>query len=112
HAEKFGAMIIQDEGGRMKPINTFASELLRKLSGKDKYKDLSANQVFLSMMLNPGAWYNTEFIALGKKENDSIRKVIGVPEGTAFVKATDFFDSKGVYKLRPYLEKATSTNNP
>src|SRR5690606_18435066 len=35
HAEKFGAMIIQDEGGRMKPINTFASELLRKLSGKD-----------------------------------------------------------------------------
>lgn len=112
HAEKFGAMVVQDEGGRMKPINTFASELLRKLSGKDKYKDLSANQVFLSMMLNPGAWYNTEFIALGKEENDSIRKVIGVPEGTEFVKATDFFDSKGAYKLRPYLEKATSTNNP
>ncbi len=112
HAEKFGALVIQDEGGRMKPINTFASELLRKLSGDDKYKDLSANQVFLSMMLNPGVWYNTEFIALGKEENDSIRKVIGVPEGTEFVKATDFFDSKGAYKLRPYLEKATSTNNP
>ncbi|WP_421804091.1 cytochrome c biogenesis protein CcsA [Flagellimonas sp.] len=112
HAEKFGALVVQDEGGRMKPINTFASELLRKLSGDDSYKDLSANQVFLSMMLNPGVWYTADIIALGKKENDSIRKVIGVPEGTEFVKATDFFDAKGSYKLRPYLEKATSTNNP
>ncbi|MEZ4811310.1 MAG: cytochrome c biogenesis protein CcsA [Allomuricauda sp.] len=112
HAEKFGALVVQDEGGRMKPINTFASELLRKLSGKDSYKDLTANQVFLSMMMNPGVWYNTEFIALGKKENDSIRKIIGVPLGTKFVKATDFFDEKGGYKLQPYLEKATSTTNP
>ncbi len=112
HAEKFGALIIQDENGRMKPINTFASELLRKLSGKNTYSDMTSDQVFLSMMLNPGAWYNVEFIALGKKENDSIRKVIGVPEATEFVKATDFFDANNQYKLRPYLEKATATNNP
>lgn len=112
HAEKFGALVIQDEGGRMKPIHTFASEVLRKLSGKNTYQDMSANQVFLSMMMNPAVWYNTEFIALAKKENDSIRKIIGVSEGTKYVKATDFFDSKGVYKLQPYLEKATSTTNP
>ncbi|WP_318344794.1 cytochrome c biogenesis protein [Flagellimonas baculiformis] len=112
HAEKFGALVIQDEGGRMKPINTFASELLRKLSGDNKYKNLSANQVFLSMMLNPGVWYTTDIVALGDKGNDSIRKVIGVPEGTKFVKATDFFDAKGEYKLRPFLELATSKANP
>src|SRR5690606_19889217 len=27
HAAKFGKLVIQDEAGRMKPINTFASEL-------------------------------------------------------------------------------------
>lgn len=112
HAEKFGALVVQDENGRMKPINTFASELLRKLSGDDKYKDLSANQVFLSMMLNPGVWANTDIIALGDKGNDSIRKVVGVPEGTEFVKLTDFFDAKGEYKLKPFLERATSKANP
>lgn len=112
HAEKFGALVIQDEGGRMKPVHTFASELLRKLSGKDTYKDLSANQVFLSMMMNPGVWYSTEFIELAKRENDSIREIVGVPKNTEYVKATDFFDEKGRYKLQPYLEKATSTNNP
>ncbi len=113
HAAKFGKLVIQDEGGRMKPINTFSSELLRKLSLKDKYNGLNSDQVFLSMMINPAVWYNTEFIALDKKgKNDSIRKIIGVPEGQKYVKAIDFFDAQGNYKLEPYLRDATATNNP
>ncbi|WP_273566658.1 cytochrome c biogenesis protein [Maribacter halichondriae] len=113
HADKFGALIIQDEGGRMKPINTFSSELLRKLSGEDKYKGLNADQVFLSMVMNPPLWYNTEFVLLDKKsDNDSLHRLIGVPEGQEFVKATDFFDEKGNYKLESFLREATATNNP
>jgi hypothetical protein len=30
HASKFGRLVIQDAGGRMKPINTFSSELLKR----------------------------------------------------------------------------------
>lgn len=113
HAEKFGKLVIQDQGGRMKPINTFSSELLRKLSLKDSYKSLNSDQVFLSMMMNPSIWYNTEFIAVDKKGyNDSIRKIIGIPKGQKFVKATDFFDEKAKYKLEPYLRAATTTNIP
>ncbi|NKI26905.1 cytochrome c biogenesis protein CcsA [Arenibacter sp. 6A1] len=113
HAAEFAKLVIQDEGGRMKPINTFSSELLRKLSLKDKFMDFNSDQVFLSMMLNPAVWYNTEFIALDKKgQNDSLRKIIGVEEGKRYVKATDFFDSKGQYKLAPYLKDAYSTNHP
>lgn len=113
HADKFGKLVIQDDGGRMKPINTFASELLRKLSLKDTYNGYSADQVFLSMMMNPAIWYNAEFIALDKKaENDSIRKIVGIPLGKKYVKATDFFDNKGAYKLEPFLREATATNIP
>jgi cytochrome c-type biogenesis protein CcsB len=65
------------------------------------------------MMMNPAVWYNTEFIALDKKsQNDSIRKVIGIPSGQEYVKATDFFDKKGQYKLEPFLREATATTNP
>ncbi len=113
HAEKFGALVIQDEGGRMKPIHTFASEMLRKLSLKDKFGDMNPDQVFLSMMLNPPIWYNTEFIAVDKKgQNDSIRNVLGIPKDQKFIKATDFFDDRGVYKLGPFLDEATKALNP
>tara|TARA_R110002049_G_scaffold64019_2_gene169553 strand:- start:16686 stop:19862 length:3177 start_codon:yes stop_codon:yes gene_type:complete len=113
HAAKFGKLVIQDAGGRMKPINTFSSELLRKLSLNEKYTDFNSDQVFLSMMLNPRVWYYAEFIALDKKgQNDSIRKIIGLEHGKEFAKATDFFDDKGQYKLSSYLQEAYATNTP
>ena len=112
HADNFGALVIQDEGGRMKPLHTFTSELLRKLSGKDTYEDLNSDQVFLSMLLNPPLWYNVDFINVGKRENDSIREIIGIEKGKTLVRATDLFDATGMYKLKPYLEEATTTTNP
>lgn len=113
HALAFGKLVIQDEGGRMKPINTYSSELLRKLSFKDQFNGLNSDQVLLSMMINPALWYNLEFIALDKRgKNDSIRKIIGVPNEQRYVKATDFFNKEGQSKFEPYLEKAFATNHP
>lgn len=112
HAEKFGALVVQDQGGRMKPLHTFSSELLRKLSGSDRFKGLNSDQVFLSMMLNRVAWYNTDFINLGTKQNDSIREILGVEKGEKYISAIDLFDATGMYKMSPYLEAATATNNP
>lgn len=111
HADKFGKLVIQDDGGRMKPVNTFASELLRKISKKGTYNDLDADQVFLSMLQNPAAWYNAELIYM-KKANDSLHKVIGVKKGKEYVRAIDFFDEQGNYKLAPYLQEAYATNIP
>ena len=112
HSDKFGALVVQDEGGRMKPLNTFTSELLRKLSGTDKFEDLNSDQVFLSMMLNRGVWYNTDFITIGARQNDSIRQVLGVDKSQEKISAIDLFDATGMYKLKPYLEEATTTTNP
>lgn len=112
-AAKFGKLVIQDDGGRMKPINTFSSELLRKLRFKDNFEGLSSDQVLLSMMMNPALWYNLDLIALDKKgANDSIREVIDIPDDQQYVRVTDFFDKNNQYKLAPYLEKAYATNNP
>ncbi|MDN3723675.1 cytochrome c biogenesis protein CcsA [Aequorivita sp. SDUM287046] len=110
HASKFGHLIIQDNG-RMKPINTFASELLRKISRNDNYEGLDANQVFISMTEFPRLWVEVPLIYL-KRGNDSIRHVAGVPEGQKDMALLDLFDQKGNYKLEPFLEAATRTANP
>jgi ABC-type transport system involved in cytochrome c biogenesis permease subunit len=105
HAAQFGELVIQDENGRMKPINTFASELLRKVSQSDKYKDYTADQVFLSMSQNPYFWMEIPFVKL-QRGNDSIRKVLGVSTDTKFVSFAQFFDEKGNYKIDGFLSKA------
>ena len=111
HAAKFGRMIIQDDSGRMMPINTFSSMLLRKLSRSDSYAGLNADQVMLSMIQNPILWYNAEVIYL-KKGNDSIRSIIGVPQGVKRFKAMDFITENLENKLDPYLPDAYAAATP
>ena len=111
HADDFGKMIIQDQGGRMKPINTFSSELLRKVSKNDTFEGMDADQAFLSMTQFPQYWYNVPIIYL-KRGNDSIRKLLGISLDVKKAKLIDFFDEKGNYKLAPYLEEAYGTNVP
>ncbi|MCF6223944.1 MAG: cytochrome c biogenesis protein CcsA [Flavobacteriaceae bacterium] len=105
HAQRFGELVIQDEGGRMKPVNTFASELLRKLSKKDTYDDFDANQVLVSIISNPRAWYFVPFIYI-KKENTKVRDYIGIPQNQKFARFSDFFTEKGEYKLTEEVAKA------
>jgi cytochrome c-type biogenesis protein CcsB len=113
HAKRFGHLVVQDDEGRMKPINTFSSELLRKLSFKDNYNGLTSDQVLLSMMMQPNLWTVTEFIALDKKaENDSIRSLLGIPKSQRYVRLIDFFNESGQNKMDPVLREAFATNNP
>ena len=111
HAAKFGRLIIQDGGGRMKPINTFSSELLRKVSHDDAYNGMNSDQVFLSMTQYASYWIEIPIIYI-KSGNDSIRKIIGIDKTAKFAPFVSFFDAKGNYKLSKYLEEAFKAANP
>ncbi len=105
HALKFGSLVIQDLGGRMKPANTFSSELLRKVSKKDYFGELNADQVLMSIVESPALWYNVPIIYL-KRGNDSLRKTIGVDSQQKYASLVSFFDQEGNYKISSQLEGA------
>jgi cytochrome c-type biogenesis protein CcsB len=111
HAQEFGSLVIQDSGGRMKPLNTFASELLRKVSKSDTFNGLNADQVLISIIKNPISWYNVPFIYL-KRGNDSIRKIAGRNEKEKYASFVDFFDDRGSYKISSQLEDAYKASLP
>jgi cytochrome c-type biogenesis protein CcsB len=111
HAAKFGRLIVQDAGGRMKPINTFSSELLRKVSHQNTFKGMNSDQVFLSMTQGGNIWIQVPLIYM-KSGNDSIRKIIGIDTERKYASFIDFFDNKGNYKLMPYLDAAYKAANP
>lgn len=105
HAIYFGSLVIQDAGGRMKPVSTFTSELLRKVSKSDSYKGMDANQVAVSMITNPKLWYSVPFIYM-KKTNSKVRDLLGIPKDQNYARLSDVFNTKGEYKLGPEVDKA------
>ena len=105
-AEKFGRLIIQDTRGRMLPINTFASELMRKISKHENYQDYNPNQAIVSMVLSPRTWFSVPFIYI-KADNTKLRNIIGIPENQKYARFVDFFDTKGGYKILAQVEEAS-----
>ncbi len=109
HAEKYSKLIIQDAGGRMKPIHTFASELLRKVSKHDNFRGMNATQVYLSIQQNPRIWFQVPILYV-EKGNTKLRDIIGIPHTRKYAKLSDFFDTKGSYKILEIQQKAHKSN--
>ncbi|WP_438989024.1 cytochrome c biogenesis protein CcsA [Polaribacter sp.] len=108
HAESFNKLVIQDNG-RMKPAHTFASELVRKVSKSEKFKDMDPSQVLLSIIENPYLWYEVPIIYL-EKGNTKIREIIGVSETAKYGALSDFITNTGVYKIKTKVEEAQKNN--
>lgn len=96
HATKFGHLLVQDNRGRFKPMNTFASEMLRKVAHQESMFGLSPEQIVLGMAADPRAWYNVPLIKIG--EHEAIRKLLGLSGKMAAY--SDFFNERGEYKLK------------
>ena len=109
HAEEFAKLVLQDLDGRMMPIDTYASELLRKLSKYEAYEGMTANQLFLSIQESPMLWYNVPIIYIKPRKGDSIRSIIGISKDQNYAKLLDFFGDDFNYKLDRQLEEAYET---
>ncbi|NQV77558.1 MAG: cytochrome c biogenesis protein CcsA, partial [Lutibacter sp.] len=109
HAAKFSKLIIQDAGGRMKPVDTYASQLLRKVSKNDTYEDMNATQVFLSIQQNPRLWFQVPIIYI-EKGNTKLRDIIGIPHENQYANLSNFFDEKGDYKISEIQQEAQKSN--
>ena len=70
-------LVVQDDGGRMKPVNTLASEVLRKVSRRSSFRGLSPNQVLLGMAQNPYLW---QLVPMIKVNHDGLKEQLGFTE--------------------------------
>ncbi len=106
HAEKLGHLLIQDHQGRIKPINTYALEVLRKIYKKDTYNGLTAEQVLMSAQVRPAFWARQKIVkskkyALGSKLANQLK--IGDDKLVALI---DFFNDKNQYILQDKVDAA------
>lgn len=101
HAEVFGSLPIQSNSGRTMPINTFSSQILRKLHKSDKIGGLNSDQFLISLLVMPDVWMRIPFIAVSNPELSSYYNLPAKQCAYAEV-----FDNNGYYKLQEKLEEA------
>ncbi|WP_461631877.1 cytochrome c biogenesis protein [Labilibaculum euxinus] len=102
-SQDFGALLVQDNGGRFEPINTMASEVIRKITKKSKFQGYTAEQVFLSMIVNPQQWQTVAMIKVG---NSELAKELGI--SGKYGSFGHFLDQQGQYKLSKKVQDAYS----
>jgi cytochrome c-type biogenesis protein CcsB len=82
--------------GRIAPVNTYAQDFTKKITGKSTYKDFDAVQVLSGWIFFPQEWENEKLIKIKSKE---VRRLVS--EGADYngrLRFGDFFQS-GIYKL-------------
>ncbi len=104
HAAAFSSLVVQDFNGRMKPVHTLTREVFRKISRRENYENLNADQWFLSMTAFPEFWNKVPIIKIGKHEK--LEKILNPTN--SYISYFDLFDAQGEYKLR---EETRMANN-
>jgi len=105
HANKFARLTVLGPDGRLEPLNTLSSELLRKVSGKSKFHGLNPDQVMLGMMIESHQW---QHVPIFKIKNKELRKVLNI--SGSYASFTDFFEMNQNYKLGQYISEAFRKN--
>jgi cytochrome c-type biogenesis protein CcsB len=101
HAEHFGAIPVQSTNGRFIPLNTFSSEILRKLHKSTRFGQLNSDRFLLSLLAVPEMWMRVPLLTCS---NENISVLFGLPaDECAYM---DMFHEDGTYKLLQKLIEA------
>jgi cytochrome c-type biogenesis protein CcsB len=73
HSDEFASLLVQDFKGRIVPAHTVCDELLRKIYGKNKYKEFNAVQTIMSMHMYPDYWMNEKIINVPKATREQLK---------------------------------------
>ncbi|HSJ69044.1 MAG TPA: cytochrome c biogenesis protein CcsA [Anditalea sp.] len=112
-ADDYGKLIVQDLDGRMKPLNTLANEIMRKLNGKS-YIDiptdsgevkLNSEQFLLAVQMDPVTMSHLPIIKIDKKKSMLAFAALEI-EPTERVSFRQFLSEDGEYLLHDLVEEA------
>lgn len=103
YAENFGRILVQDQGGRIKPMDSLAIDIVNKLSGQSTIMGLSHNQVIYGMVSKPVLWQK---IAMIKVKHSKIKELLGVAADKKYIAFVDVMDQSGQYKIAQPVEEA------
>ncbi|WCC48281.1 cytochrome c biogenesis protein [Tenacibaculum finnmarkense] len=114
-ADQFGRLLVQDLDGRIKPLNTLASECIRKITKKTSFSypkkknnetiRLSVNQIFLGMHMSPQLWQRIPIIKADFEKTGTLLNTVKVGDNN-LLSFVSLLDKQGNYLLSKAVEEA------
>jgi cytochrome c-type biogenesis protein CcsB len=104
-AHNFGKLVVQSNGGRMKPLSTLNREIVQKLSGKASMLGMTSDQLVLGMLTTPDVWKDVKMI---KIQTPKLKQFLGINEKEKYIAFSEVFKD-GEYLLAGEAEKALQT---
>jgi cytochrome c-type biogenesis protein CcsB len=92
--KEFSELWVQGVDGRIEPVSTLSSEIVRKVSRKSTLYGKSADEVVISMMVYPEIWRSMPIIRVSNKTLAAQLNANG-----KYVTIQQLFDEQGNYKI-------------
>jgi cytochrome c-type biogenesis protein CcsB len=112
-SDAYGRLIVQDLDGRMKPLNTLANEIVRKLSGKtsiempwnDSIVKMNPEQFMLHLQMDPPRFSTIPLIKIDREKSLEVFKRLK-KDPSDMLAFNDFLDTEGNYLIQDLVEQA------
>lgn len=101
--EEFSKLWVQGVDGRIEPLSTLNSEIVRKISHKSTLYGKSADEVVLSMMAYPEIWRTLPIVRVSDK---TVAAQLGTTE--KYITIEQVFDAQGNYRILENVQQAYS----
>uniref|UniRef100_UPI003217A750 cytochrome c biogenesis protein n=1 Tax=uncultured Draconibacterium sp. TaxID=1573823 RepID=UPI003217A750 len=99
--DEFSKLWVQGVDGRIEPVSTLTSEIVRKVSRKSTLYGKSSDEVVLSMMAYPEIWRSMPII---KVSNKTLASTLGAQN--KYITIQSLFDGQGNYKISDAVRAA------
>lgn len=99
--DEFSKLWVQGTDGRIEPISTLTSEIVRKVSRKSSLYGLSPDEVVLSMMAYPEIWRTLPIVRIAE---EAVAQELGV-DGKYMI-LNQLFDEQGNYRISEKVQAA------
>lgn len=96
---------VQD-GGRIKPYDSFAREMLEIVYGKTKFEGRAATEIVMTWMLSPQAWQDKKIFEI---RNHQVLEAMKLPKDQRYFSGNEIFSSDRFTLLRQELQSKRET---
>ena len=98
---EFGRLLIQNPKGRVEPVNSWSSKILRKIHHNTHFEEYSSDQIFLNLLIYPQEWADQPLIRV---KNRDVRELLNTAD--EYISYNQLFSSDNKYIIEQYVERA------